>query len=58
MQAAEQGDADKVGKKRRRSKAKAEEEELFGGERAPADRATVLREAGAHSALHVMRNSP
>lgn len=46
VQAAEQGDADKVGKKRKKSKGKASEEELFGEERAPADRAAALREAG------------
>ncbi len=44
-QAAEQGDADKVGKKRKKSKGKAGEEELF-EERGPADRAAALREAG------------
>ena len=58
VQAAEQGDADKVGKKRKKSKAKAEEEVLFGEERAPADRAAVLRETGAHSALQEMQNGP
>ena len=46
VQAAEQGDADKVGKKRKKGKSKAGEEELFSEERAPADRAAALREAG------------
>ena len=35
-----------MGKKRKKSKGKAGEEELFGEERAPADRAAALREAG------------
>ena len=54
MQAAEQGDADKVGKKRKKSKGKAGEEELF-EERGPADRAAALREAGisCHSPFKV-----
>lgn len=58
VQAAEQGDADKVGKKRKKSKAKAEEEALFGEKRAPADRAAVLRETGAHSALQEVQHGP
>ncbi len=47
-QAAEQGDAGKVGKKRKKGKGKAGEEELF-EERGPADRAAALREAGTPS---------
>ena len=47
QQAAEQGDADKVGKKRKKSKAAAEEEQVFGEERNAADRAAALRETGA-----------
>jgi len=35
-----------VGKKRKKSKDKAGEEELFGEDRAPADRAATLRETG------------
>ena len=46
QQAAEQGDADKVGKKRKKSKAAAEEEQVFGEERTAADRAAALRETG------------
>ena len=46
QQAAEQGDADKVGKKRRKSKAAAEEDQVFGEERTAADRAAALRETG------------
>ncbi len=46
QQAAEQGDADKVGKKRKKSKAAAEEEQVFGEERTAADRASALRETG------------
>ena len=43
-----------MGKKRKKSKGKAGEEELFGEERAPADRAAALREAGRppHSMPH------
>ena len=46
QQAAEQGDADKVGKKRKKGKAEVEEEQVFGEERTAADRATALRETG------------
>ena len=49
QQAAEQGDADKVGKKRKKSKAEAEEEQVFGEERSAADRAAALRETGTPS---------
>ena len=36
-----------MGKKRKKGKGKAGDEALFGEERAPADRAAALREAGA-----------
>lgn len=62
MQAAEQGDADKVGKKRKKGKGKGkeeEEEEGFGGERTSAERAAALREAGGPpAALHSQLQLP